>query len=81
MRGYRTGCKKNETFKIKQMALEGKTVEEISRALLVDPKCIQSFYDHYMGAEKEKAPPVKRTRKRKKVEVPEPPPIPDESDA
>lgn len=55
MFGYRTGAKQNHINQIRRMTEEGKTVDEISRALLIVPECVKSFRDHFL---KKNNPPV-----------------------
>ena len=63
MFGYRQGAKQNDINKIREMCAAGKTAEEISRALMVELSCVQSFVKKF--TEKPKA---KRTRAKKKAE-------------
>lgn len=66
MQGYRTGARQEDKNRIRQMSADGKSVDEISRALLIEKDCVQSFVDHFSGnmRDKKSDAPVKRRQRR-----------------
>lgn len=66
MQGYRTGAKQEDQNRIRQMSQDGKSVDEISRALLIDKDCVKSFVDYYAGNSggSKSTEPVKRRQRR-----------------
>ena len=49
MRGYRKGANRTQQNRIRRYHDEGKSVEEISRFVLVEPACVQRFVESYKG--------------------------------
>lgn len=66
MQGYRTGARQEDKNRIRQMSADGKSVDEISRALLIEKDCVQSFVAHFSGnaSDKKSDAPVKRRQRR-----------------
>lgn len=49
----KSGANKVDLAKIKQMYQNDHTVEEVSSHLGIDPKCIQSFFEHFEKTKEE----------------------------
>jgi hypothetical protein len=47
MWGYRPGAKPNDINRIREMVEQGCEADQISRALLINEKCVSSFVEHF----------------------------------
>lgn len=80
MQGYKTGAKQQDINKIRKMNEEGKSVDEISRALLIIPGCIHKFVEFFNAQQKPKKARSTKSAKAAKAPKPEAKPTPIEPD-